>query len=735
MNSMSDMAYRNVVDAVDCNALPQRVDYLVGRRPDAVAFTYLSENGEDEQHTFLSLQLRAQAIAVELLAKYERNTRVLLLFPPSMEFIESFLACLYAQMIAVPVFSPQNRTSDWEKLESIAGDCQAGLILSQQNFRGKIDAQVDSLNYLSRLPILCVDMIDEARAVAYQWPLFQADDLAFLQYTSGSTGNPKGVMISHRNMLHNLGIIEARLGLTSDMVGVTWLPPYHDMGLIGGTLAPLFVGFHTVHMSPLAFLRRPVRWLEVLSSYKAAVSAAPNFAYDLCVQRCKADDLRTLDLSHWDVVCNGAEPINHRVLASFAEFFRPCGFRAETFLCCYGMAEATLFVSGQKKGTRPRQLNVDRQALLDNRVNVLAGPDEKDKFAQQIVSCGMVTDGLSATIVDPQTRRIVADETIGEIWIAGESVALGYWGKDALNSTVFNVEMAEEHEDNGRLLRTGDLGFIERNELFITGRLKDLIVINGRNLYPQDIEAAVVTTADCLMPNSAACFSVTESGKEKITVVIEVKRTHRKQIDAEKVCRQVASEVVRCFDVPLAHCVLIQPSTSLKTSSGKIRRRDTRDHFLKGGLQVLKSWSNVLAPIDEPVVLRLSRAQLIAQPKSLRKRLLLQAMRDALAVRLGCKADDIDAELPIFDLGLDSIMVVELSEVLSSALEVPLGEAELFENAQLTQLADYILRQLFPSDTSGGNAKQYEVAATKDLVSDIDSMTDAEALEQLKMEL
>ncbi|MEM9256795.1 MAG: AMP-binding protein [Pseudomonadota bacterium] len=687
-------------------ALPQRLAELASLRPGSAAFTFLDESGESECRTFAQVDARARSLALDLLQAFSPGQRALLLYQPGPAFIEAFLACLYARMVAVPIYYPQNRDSDWDKLNRIAEDCEAGLCLCLGEHADKTAERRGQQIYLRNLPIVCTDRIETDQSQDDELAGYVPDDVAFLQYTSGSTGDPKGVMVTHRNMLHNLELIGERLELTGDSVGVSWLPPYHDMGLIGGILVPLFVGFHVVHMSPLSFLQRPLRWFQALSDYRATVTASPNFAYELCVQRIHSEDLQTLDLSAWRVVCNGAEPINPDTLEAFTRAMAPAGFDPQTYLCCYGMAESTLMITGQGVVGEPRVESVDRVALATNSVQPV------NSGGIPLVSCGTPGLGMKVAIVEPASGLRLGPGSLGEIWVSGPSVAAGYWGLSELSAEVFGADLG----DGLRYLRTGDLGFLSDGELFVAGRLKDLVVINGRNLYPQDLESVVVAADESLMPNSAACFAVPIEGAERLVVTVEVRRTHRKRTDADMLCRRIADKIASQFGVSPSHCVLLQPSTSLKTSSGKIRRGATRDAFVNGALRMVAEWQEGSGDAHVPQ-LGVSRLELMQLSAIRRKRYLLQAVMRMAAARTERKVVEIDPAASVLDIGLDSIALVEITEAVASGLEVELDSTVLFDNVSISALVDDVLARLDGADnalqsTTGGAGHNLQVPGT-----------------------
>ena len=432
----------------------------------------------------------------------------------------------------------------------------------------------------------------EKLTIDRQLPILDSNNLAFLQYTSGSTASPKGVMIAHSNLVQNLAAIYQYFEHSPHTHVVSWLPMYHDMGLIGTILQPLYGGFRATLMSPLMFLQRPLRWLEAISRYKGTSSGAPNFAYDFCVRKIKPEQITNLDLSSWDVAFNGAEPINHQTLEQFASLFKPYGFRPEAFYPCYGMAEATLMVSGGKKTTPVVIKKVQTTALEQNKI-VIA--NDRDKECKIIVSCGHTIPNQKIKIVNPETLTECSEREIGEIWVSGPSVARGYWHQLELSKQTFGNYVADTKE--GPFLRTGDLGFLSEEELFITGRLTDLIIINGSNYYPHDLEWVVEQSHPQIRSGFTAAFSVDIEGKENLVMMAEIERYYGKNrlkannnggknshLDESELIQAIKRAVFKNYDLEVYAVKLLKPGTIPKTSSGKIQRQACKHAFVLGNL-------------------------------------------------------------------------------------------------------------------------------------------------------
>lgn len=578
--------------------LVELLSYRAQHQPNQKVFTFLrSGEVETAELTYAELHVQAQTIAVKLQSITQPGERALLLFQPGLEFIVAFFGCLYAGVIAVPAYPPR-RNQSLSRLQSIATDAAATIVLTTSSLLTTLQTTAPDSLMLSDRPWVATDLLSEALATQWQSPPITRESLAFLQYTSGSTGDPKGVMISHGNLLHNSALIQNCFQDTPESQGVSWLPVYHDMGLIGGVLQPIYVGAQTVLMSPMDFLQKPIRWLQAISRYGATTSGGPNFAYDLCIQKITPDQLEKLDLSRWELAFTGAEPVRADTLEKFAATFAPCGFRKSAFYPCYGMAETTLIVSGGAKTAEPPVLSVDAMSLELNQVVIAAQPQDTDR---QIVSCGQTCLEQQLLIVHPETQVPCADDQVGEIWVSGASVAQGYWNRIEQTAQAFRAVPATAigeaiggtiaQANAPTFLRTGDLGFLHQGELFITGRLKDMIIIRGQNHYPHDIERTVETSHEALRAGCGAAFAIDFKGAERLVVVQEVERSYLRKIDESAVSSSIQQAVSMQHGLDIFATVLVKTGSIPKTSSGKIRRQACRMEFLTGSLDVVKDWS------------------------------------------------------------------------------------------------------------------------------------------------
>ena len=559
------------------------IRHRVRHQPEDAAFVFLVD-GEDEQVvlTYRQLDKQARAIGAWLESLGLQGERALLLYPAGLEFIEAFFGCLYAGVVAVPVYPPR-RNRSLARIQAVADDAKAKVALTTDVVLSRVQPLIGETPNLKELTWLATCHTPEGMDERWQSPDVHGDTMSFLQYTSGSTGAPKGVMVSHANMLHNSALISYAFEHTRSGAGVFWLPSYHDMGLIGGILQPLYMGRPNIIMSPMAFLQKPFRWLSAISRFRATTSGGPNFAYDLCVRKVTPEQREQLDLSSWRVAFNGAEPVRAETLDRFSETFAPHGFRAEAFYPCYGMAEATLIVSGGQAAEVPVVRWFDSESLSHGRA-VETKPGSEG--AHKLVSSGGALPDQRILIVDPDELIPRDDGQVGEIWVNSPSVAQGYWGKPELTEAVFRARLKDS--GTGPFLRTGDLGFFREGELFVTGRIKDLIILHGVNYYPQDIEMTVQRAHHRLRGDCGAVFSVEAGGREHLVVVQEIERHKKGDLDTvfDAIRRAISSE----HELGVDAILLIKAGSIPKTSSGKVQRHACRNGYLNGSLNVVGQW-------------------------------------------------------------------------------------------------------------------------------------------------
>ena len=561
------------------------VDILTWRaehQPDRVAFRFLPDgNAEAVTWTYAELDQKAGTIAARLQAVNPRVQQALLVYPSGLEFIAAFCGCLYAGVTAVPVPPPRPNQSR-SRFYAVAADSAATVALTTSGYTGNFERRTEARDTRA-LQWIATDA--DSTVGAYD-RAFRAtrETLAFLQYTSGSTGTPKGVMVTHGNLIQNSEFLRNCFALSDASVSVSWLPNFHDMALVDGILQPIYTGYPGVLFSPVSFLQSPVRWLAAISEYGGTHCGAPNFAYDLCVRKISTDQRALLDLSRWTSAYNGAEPVHHETMERFTQWFKPCGFQPQYFYPCYGMAESTLIITGGQVHAEPVYFAADADALEENRV---VRADSASRRVRHLTGCGQPWMDTEIVIVNPDSMTRCPKGRVGEIWTRGGSVAQGYWNRPELSEETFRTHLADTGD--GPYLRTGDLGFIHERELFITGRLKDLMIIRGQNYYPQDVERTVQQSYPGLRPACGAAFSVEVNNQEQVVVVQEVERGHLKVFDPTKAVKTIQEAVVNEYGIQVSRVVFIRPATIPKTSSGKIQRHECRKKYLDGTLDVLDS--------------------------------------------------------------------------------------------------------------------------------------------------
>ena len=643
-------------------------------QPDRLAYRFLPDvEGQEVTLTNADLDRRARIIAGKLQSIGAERQRVLLLYPASLEYVAAFFGCLYSGAVAVPAYPPRPN-QNLLRLDAIVQDANVSVALTNSIIRARAENPSGQLPGLKRLRWVATDSISEETTTDWREPSVDSDTLAFLQYTSGSTGTPKGVMISHGNLIHNSRLLSRAFEYSSESKCVSWLPVYHDMGLIGGILQPLFGGFECTLMSPASFLQRPLRWLQAISRYKATISGGPNFAFDLCTRRIRPEDIEGLDLTAWDTAFTGSEPVRAETLDRFSETFKPCGFRREAFYPCYGLAEATLIVSGGNKNDLPTVKSLTK----GNRIRKLASA--KAAGCMPLVGCGNVRD-QRILIVDPESKTESAPGHVGEIWVSGPSVALGYWNRPEETQDTFRARLA--NSGAGPFLRTGDLGLVQDGELFLTGRIKDLIIIRGLNHYPQDIEYTVERCHPALRPGCGAAFSAEIEGEECLVVVQEI--DHRLKPDLDEVIAAIRQAVAEEHELLPYAITLIKPGDLPKTSSGKIQRHACRERFLERRFHTIREWE-AGEPCAVDSAASTDGAQGVEQIE--------QWMAAHIAARLGDQNGRVNPNQPLPRLGLDSLMAVELVHRIETVFGISLSMASLLEGESIARLAGEIVARL-----------------------------------------
>ena len=684
----------SIESALKFSNLAEMLQTRASQYPAREAFVFEDDEGNQESWTYAELEARSRTLGSWLVRRVNLGDRVLLVYPPGLEFIAAFLGCIYAGVLPVPATYPKPRRPS-PRLDSIVEDCQPSLVLTHSSSLGGIclEQQSPAISELSWEP---TDLIPSAEKSSFEAVSRSAEDLAFLQYTSGSTSDPRGVMVSHGNILHNLTAIRSGFALEENVHqhGVFWLPAYHDMGLIGSILTPMFVGGTSTLIAPATFLRRPHRWLELMSEKQAAISGSPNFGYELAVRKTTEADRAVLDLSHWRLAFCGAEPINPSTLDEFASAFEPAGFRRSAFFPCYGMAETTLLVTGGQHPDGPRILHVDRNAKRDHRVVSLA---ERNGNSQALVGCGPTCEGLTCRIVDPVSLVSCDENQVGEIWVRGGSVARGYWKQESTNDATFRARLADNGE--GEYLRTGDLGFNHEGELYVTGRLKDVIIVRGRNHYPQDLERTAQQSHEAV--DMGAAFAVEVNRQEQLVLVFQWRREFRNS-DHEAMMHAIRTAIVEEHEIDPHAIVLIRPASLPITSSGKVQRQKCREQFLNNELAITAQWTNRLCGGDdlpaEPSLERSASPDFLSNAANMSSEQLQSQLQDWLVVwlanRTNIQPGSMQPETPFAELGIDSLTAVEVSQELDQVLGLQSPPMVIWSCPSPKELAEYLAGEL-----------------------------------------
>lgn len=698
------------------------------QHPDRVAIVFLDEERRETSLTYQALWRRSVDVAKTLrgqlaadshaAAQTHRSTqsaaadhpRALLLFPPGIDFFPAFIGVQLARWIPVPTNYPKPYR-EMPRLNSCARDCMPHLILTDTPTLATLDR--NKLDPAANVPVVAVDQLqsDGSQDDYAQKPRgITPESTAFLQYTSGSTSAPKGVVVSQQNLMSNLEAIRTGFGLdwvrsTDPAVAtsVFWLPHFHDMGLIGGVLAPLYIGFRTVLLSPQAFVRRPIQWLRTIQDYEAKVSGAPNFAFELCADRVSPEQAQGLDLSTLKVMFCGAEPIRATALRAFESRFATAGFNPKSFYPCYGLAESTLLACGGRGPGQPRVLLADRQSLRQGHVRIASAPAADSTTA--LVSCGQAAGTAEIVIADPVARTALAERQIGEIWLRGPSIAAGYWKMTEDQRDRFDValeakraglasfrigsgKIAADGHNSACFFRTGDLGFLHSGELYITGRIKDLIIVRGRNYFPQDIEQSV-SAIDSTEIGRVVAVPIDGPRGEALGIAVEVSR----KFDPTKFAafvRRVRRKIIDDHDVDPREVVVLVAGSLPVTTSGKLRRNDARHLFSSSAPPVLHRWCRSGALESPPIEL----PSLPDEPtqhdfESIRHRV-RDWMVQWLIVRGGIESDQIDVCRRFEDYGLDSLMAIELVGDLEDACDAELTPMVAMEHPTISKMATLV---------------------------------------------
>ncbi|MBU2651612.1 MAG: fatty acyl-AMP ligase, partial [Bacteroidetes bacterium] len=556
--------------------------YRAEQTPEQTAYIFLKDGEDDEEKlTYAELYGSAMHIAGELIKAGARGERALMLYPPGLEFVTALFGCLYSGVVAVPAYPPRKNRS-LNRIRSIVADSGAAIVMTTEQIHQTFLKNFQDVEELKNLQWVETLVEKKANSDTEKYFVPETDDVALLQYTSGSTGQPKGVIVSHQNIMRNSEFLRQCFELSTSTVSVNWLPSFHDMGLILGVIQPIFTGFTVVLIPPVAFVQKPSRWMKAITKYKGTHAGGPNFSYDLCVEKTTDEEKDRINLVSLNTFYNGAESVRQNTLLSFTDAFSKNGFELRKFYPTYGMAETTLIISGGKINDDPVFLELNSTELEKGRV---VPADENTKKTSHHVGVGYAWIDTKIIVADPETLKVCPDDIVGEIWVSGSIVTKGYWKKPDETENIFNAYTSDTRE--GPFLRTGDLGFRHNGELFIAGRIKDMIIIRGRNYYPQDIELITESASQAIRPNCSAAFSIEKDGEEKLVVVAEVERTFIRDLDIDALCDEIRAAVFEEFELDIYGIQLLRTASIPKTSSGKIQRRICREGFLQGTLEVI----------------------------------------------------------------------------------------------------------------------------------------------------
>lgn len=661
--------------------------YRAREQPEQICYRFLSDDGVAvDEISHRDLAESALKIGAWLQSRGIFDQPVPLIFPAGIDFIRAFFGCLCGGNLAVPLNLP-SLSEGVERVLTVLAEVHPTVVLGADSALSRV-----ARGYAKRSLGSDCELVALAGMRDADWRECRlersAESLAFLQFTSGSTSSPKGVEITHANLLHNVGLMSAACRARSDSRGVSWLPHFHDMGLIGGILMPLFVGFPVTLMSPASFMRRPARWLEAISRIGATISGGPNFGYEHCLRSIGDLDLHGLDLSSWQTAFSGAEPIRAETISRFCARFQSVGFRKGSFFPCYGLAEATLMVSGQHWGEECEQ-SFDRRALEHGRAEAASAGE-----VRQLISSGSVCRECDVRIVDPQTMQVCADGCVGEVWVSGPSVGRGYWRRPQESASTFHAcAVGLERE----FLRTGDLGFLFQGQLFIVGRQKELLIIRGRNFYPQDIETALEEAVPALRKGVGAALSVEHEQDEALLVVYELDTPLAFGLEA--LFASVRSVLAEAFGLQAQAILLVARNQIPRTTSGKIKRQQCKADVLGGRLSIIAEWRS------EPVEDVMSAGGLDSQDLKFQMSVadVGGIVKGHLAELLEIDVDAIDASASIYELGVDSLIAARLQNRIEQSLDVRLDLVKLLEAATLERLIWELVRQMTDQQRTPGD--------------------------------
>lgn len=656
--------------------------YRAQKQPEKTAFVFL-EDGENEagKFTYKALDLRAKSIAERLQVKNLYGERALLIYESGLEYLDSFFGCLYAGVISVPLHPP-GKNKSLSRIAAIAKDSDAKVILSTTEIYNDLKDDFTKGDFLKDLEWILTETISDVNSEKWINPGIRPDTLAYLQYTSGSTGIPKGVMVNHKNLIANLEIIDKSHPHDDKSVMVTWLPIHHDMGLIYGILLPFYCGYPCYFMTPQAFVQKPYRWLSAISKYKGTHNAAPNFAFELCVNKITDDQKKSLDLRTWTTAMNAAEPVRAGTIERFSEYFSECGFEKRFFSPGYGLAEGTLILSTTFTKDEP-VLKRFNDTDIEKR-NIAVASDTDDKISKVHAGHSHSIEDTRIAIVDPVTLIECKDGEVGEVWASGESIAQGYWQREDATEETFKAHIKDTNE--GPFLRTGDLGFVYENELYITGRYKDMIIIRGQNHYPQDIEYTVEASHPALRLGCVAAFSIDFEGEEHLGIVQEIQKNFVNDFNSDEIVKSIRKAVSEEHDLQVQSITLIKPGTVPKTSSGKIQRKACLQGVLDNELEVLAEWKQgEHTDLKQKEISKDEKTNFKATSINI-KNWLVKRLSDLMQISVG----SIDVSESFAAYGMDSLKAVQLSGELETLLNRHLPDTIVYDYPNVNVLSEFL---------------------------------------------
>lgn len=642
----------NDSDVKNCTTYTEVIKNRVQSSPDHKVFRFLNDGvTENESFTYLQLETRAKAIGSAMQKVGKKGDSVLLLFQPGLSYVASLYACFYSGFIGVPAYPPR-RNRGIDRVYMIIEDSGANICLVSQHVYDDISRNFADNEKFSNINWIIYEDISDENSNMFVDEEILSHDTALLQYTSGSTGQPKGVMLTQLNLLYNSEYIRQSFNINRNSIGVHWLPIFHDMGLIGGILQAAYVHGVNINIPPMTFLKNPMTFLNAIHKYKATIAGGPNFAFDYCVEKTTEEDRKSLDISSMEVFFCGAEPIRKSTYRNFLDAFGVSQVSDKMLYSCYGMAETTLIVTGGYSNEDPKYISIDSSSLSENKIVVV---EENNENAISLVGCGHTWMETNIEIVNPLTLEKCGNDEVGEIWISGPTVATGYWNNPDETKRTFNAYIADTNA--GPFLRTGDLGFVNEKELFITGRIKDLIIIRGVNHYPNDIEFSIQKSITEIRQNAGAAFPITINNTEKLVVVQEIERTAMRNADKSPIIDKIRQVIAEDHELDVYSVVLVRPGSIPMTSSGKIQHRQSKYEFLHGDLNIVSSWTKESNSTKSTDYVSEST---VPTEESIKDWVMGWIERNQ-----GVKREDIDSEKNIMSYGIDSLAAVTLETEIS----------------------------------------------------------------------